>query len=163
MSKFTVYEGLKRAIEYRNLPFHHFEDDALTISFASWKQYAPFDHALYTIPTPEGITIKIYAERVDGRSDGVAVTVSDEVQHLGYWDMYLNMKEKVAVFEEFLSQLLKRGIVPWSYDYELFTVTMAPHFYDLIAEDLKSGTLLGERFYVSAGQETYRTIHLSFD
>jgi hypothetical protein len=163
MSKTTVYEGLKKVIEYRNLPFHHFEDDACTIAFASWEQYAPFDHALDTIPTPEGIKLNIYAERVNGRSDGVAVTVSDEVQHLGYWDMYLNMKEKVAVFEEFLSRLFRRGIVPWSYDYELFIVTTAPHFYDLIAEDLESGTLLGVKFYVSAGQETYRMIHLCFD
>jgi hypothetical protein len=163
MSKITVYEGLKKAIEYRGLPFHHFEDDACTFTFASWEQYTPFDHALDTIPTPEGIKLNIYAERVDGRSDGVDVTVSDEVQHLGFWDMYLNMKEKVAVFEEFLSRLFRREIVPWSYDYELFTVTMAPRFYDLIAEDLKSGNLLGERFYVSAGQETYRTIHLCFD
>jgi hypothetical protein len=163
MSKVTVYEGLKKAIEYKGLPFHHFEHDAYTIAFTSWKQFAPFDHAIGTIPTPEGIKLNIYAERVDGRSDGVAVTVSDEVQHLGYWDLYLNMKEKVAVFEEFISQLFRRGIIPWSYDYELFTVTLSPRLYGLIAEDLKSGNWLGKRFYVSAGQETYRMIHLCFD
>lgn len=163
MSKITVYKGLKKAIEYKGLPFHHFEDDACTIAFSSWEQYTPFDHTLGMIPTPEGIKLNIYAERVDGRSDGVAVTVSDEVQHLGYWDLYLNMKEKVAVFEEFISLLYSRGIIPWSYDYELFTVTMAPRLYDLITEDLKSGNLLGTRFYVSAGQETYRIIHLCFD
>jgi len=163
MSRQSVYEALKNAIQYRGYPYHHFEDEYCTIAFDSWEQFTPFDHALLKIPTPNNIKLNIYAERVGDRSDGVAVTVSDEVQHLGYWDTYFNMEEKVSVFEDFISQLFRRGIVPWAYDYEVFTITLAPHSYDLISDDLRSGGLLGSNYYVSEGSGTYRMIHLCFD
>jgi len=80
MSRQSVYEGLKTALQYRRLPFHHFDDDSCTIAFESWESFDPFDRFLSSVDTVDGIKINIYAKRVEGRSDGVAVTVSGEVQ-----------------------------------------------------------------------------------
>lgn len=79
MSRQSVYESLKTALEYKRLPYHHFEDDTYTIVFTSWIELDPFDRFLSSVDTVDGIKINIYAKRVEGRSDGVAVTVSDEV------------------------------------------------------------------------------------
>jgi len=121
MSKTTVYEGLKTAVVRNAFPHHGFQDDEATILFNSWEQFQPFDHFLDGIDTL-GCKLNIYAERVTGRSDGVAVTVDDQIQHLGYWTMYCNMKEKVAAWEHFLSQVLRTGAGMHEYNYETFKV-----------------------------------------
>ena len=162
MSRASVYEGLKNAIKYRNLPYHHFEDDYCTIAFESWEQYGPFDSLLDSLPTPDYLKLNIYAEKVNGKSDGVAVTVSDEIQRLGYWQMYFDMESKVAELEGLLSALYRRGIQPWSYDYYCFTVTLSPSGFELIEDDLVNGNFLKTDYYVSEGRGTYRMIHLCF-
>lgn len=80
MSRQSVYEGLKTALQYRRLPYHHFDDDTCTILFESWESFDPFDRFLSSVETKDSVKLNIYAKRVEGRSDGVAVTVSDEVQ-----------------------------------------------------------------------------------
>lgn len=80
MSRQSVYESLKTALIYRRLPFHLFDNDTYSILFESWEQFDPFDRFLSGVETEDGIKLCIYAKRVEGRSDGVAVTVSEEVQ-----------------------------------------------------------------------------------
>lgn len=124
MSSQSVYEGLKNALRVRRLPFASLDEDNFTILFESWEQYHPFDRLLNSIPTPDSVKLNIYAKRVGDRSDGVAVTVSAEVQQLGFWDRYLNMREKVAIFESTISALLRSGIQPLHYDYEGFSINI---------------------------------------
>jgi len=161
MSKRSVYEGLKTALRIRDLPFHHVDDEACTIAFESWEQFAPFDCFLDSVSTPDGIKLCIYAERVAGRSDGVAVTVSDEVQHLCYMTSRLDMENKLAVFEELLSRLYRKGISRFTYDYELFTVAFPKSEYNSIVPQLQNGSLIAEEYYVSEVQDRC-TIHLEF-
>lgn len=156
MSKQTVYVGLKTALRVRGLPYHHVEDEACTIAFCSWDQFSSFDHFLDSISTSDDIKLCIYAEKVDGRGDGVAVTVSDEVQHLGYMTSRLDMKDKLASYEGLLSSLLRSGVSLLDYDYEIFTVELPPEDHTTIALP----------HYIShwqdaSGQE-HRTIHLEF-
>lgn len=122
MGKKTVYEGLKNALKVKRLPFAALDEENLTILFASWEQYRAFDRALDRLPTPEGIKLNIYAEKVNGRSDGVAVTVSDDVQNLTYWQMYPDMEAKVGEFENFISKVLRFGIQILDFDYYTFVV-----------------------------------------
>ena len=79
MSVRTIYEGLKTAISYGDIPYHSFNDAEVTILFSSWEQYSAFDSLLGRLPTPDHVKLCIYAEKVGGHGDGVAVTVSDEV------------------------------------------------------------------------------------
>lgn len=162
MSRASVYEGLKNAIKYRNLPYHHFEDDYCTIAFESWEQYGPFDSLLDSLPTPDYLKLNIYAEKVNGKSDGVAVTVSDEIQRLGYWQMYFDMESKVAMLEELISWLYRRGTNPISYGYCCFVVELTPSDYRLIEKDLDNGDLFHSDYYVSHGSHDRVGIHLSF-
>jgi len=159
MSRQSVYEALKSAIQYRGFPYHHFEDEYCTIAFASWEQFRPFDHALSAIPTPNNIKLNIYAERVGGRSDGVAVTVSDEVQLLGYWDTYFNMEEKVSAFEEVISSLLRSGVSVIDYDYRVFVV-------DIDADEHRRVQQIENPHYISNWQDSFgrdiKRIHLEF-
>ena len=156
MSRASVYTALKYALRVQGLPFHHFEDEACTIAFESWEQFAPFDRFLDSISTPDDIKLCIYAERVGGRSDGVAVTVSDEVQHLGYMTSRLDMPHKLESYERLLSSLLRRGIEPLDYDYETFTVDLRPE--DDCAISLPHYISLWK---YPSGQEV-QTIHLEF-
>lgn len=146
MCRQSVYECLKTALQYRKLPYHHFEDDTCTIAFESWQSFDPFDQFLSGVVTADEIKFNIYAKRVEGRSDGVAVTVSDEVQHLGYWDMYLNMREKVAAFESMLSAILRSGIQPLHYNYENFSVNLRHQdLYQLPPTDIPYSVTIRER------------------
>jgi hypothetical protein len=156
MSKQTVYQALKNAVRIRGLPYHHAEDETCTLQFQSWEQFHPFDMFLDYLPIPDDIKLCIYAERVAGRSDGVAVTVSDEVQHLGYMTSRLDMADKLASYEGLLSSLLRDGVELLDFDYETFTV------------DLHPGTRveIGLAHYINhwkypSGQEV-QTIHLEF-
>ena len=152
MSKTTVYEGLKTAVVRNDFPHHRFQDDAATILFNSWEQFQPFDRFLDSVDT-FGCKLNIYAERVAGRSDGVAVTVDDQIQHLGYWTMYVNMKHKVAAWEHFLSQVLRTGAKLHDYDYETFKVYFDEYEYHVFNgkfEKDKSRFLLdGVKHYVA--------------
>jgi hypothetical protein len=132
MSRQSVYEGLKTALKYRGLPCHHFEDATCTIAFESWESFNLFDRLLDSIPMPDNVKLNIYAKRVGDRSDGVAVTVSDEVQHLGYWNMYFDMREKVAAFESTISALLRSGIQLLHYDYGNFSINIRHQDFNLL-------------------------------
>lgn len=162
MSRQSVYEGLKTAIQYKRLPYHHFEDSYFTIAFSSWDEFDPFDHLLDTLPMPNDLKLSIYAEKVNGRSDGVAVTISDEIQRLGYFQMYVDMKGKVAVFEDFLSRLYRHGCNPLGYDYEYFYATLSLTDYARIEVPLANGDLIAKRPLVSNAKD-YKSIHLTFD
>lgn len=162
MSRQSVYEGLKSAIQYNGLPYHHFEDSDYTIAFTSWKQFERFDKLLDNLPTPKSIKLNVYAEAVAGRTDGVSMTVDDDIQHLSYWDMYVDMQNKVAIFEEFLSQLYRHGCNPLAYDYEFFYATLSLADYARIEAPLANGHLLDKRPLVSNARD-YKSIHLSFD
>jgi len=152
MSKTTVYEGLKTAVVRNAFPHHGFDDYQATILFNSWEQFQPFDRFLDSIDT-FGCKLNIYAERVAGRSDGVAVTVDDQIQHLGYWTMYLNMREKVAAWEHFLSQVLKTGASMHDYDYETFKVDFDEYEFHIFnkefEKDKKRFLLNGTRYYIA--------------
>lgn len=130
MSRQSVYEGLKKTIKYNGLPYHHFEDDYCTIAFESWDQFDPFDSALDSIPIPGYLKVTIYSEAVSGRTDGVAVTVSQNFQRLGYWDMYYNMKAIVSAFESLISVILRSGIHMFEYDYESLFVAVGKNDYE---------------------------------
>jgi len=152
MSKTTVYQGLKTAVVRNAFPHHGLDDYQATILFDSWDQFHPFDKFLDSIDT-FNCKLNIYAERVAGRSDGVAVTVDDQIQHLGYWTMYFNMRQKVAAWEHFLSQVLKTGASMHDYDYETFKVDFDEyefHIFNKEFEKDKSRFLLdGVRHYVA--------------
>lgn len=163
VSRQSVYEGLKTAIKRWDLPYHHFEDECCTIAFASWEQYRPFDRALDSLPIPDTLRLNIYAERVAGRSDAVACTISDEVQRLGYMTSRLDMAHKLAAYEGLLSALLRNGVALLDYDYELFTVTLSLSDHARIESYLLDGSLVAEEHYVSYGQDTDQcTIHIEF-
>lgn len=162
MSRQSVYDSLKAAIEYRGFPYHHFEDECCTIAFASLEQFGPFDSFLSGINTGDDLKLCIYAERVGDRTDGVAVTVSDEVQHLGYWDMYLDMGKKVAAFEDFISRLFRLGCNPADYDYLQFPVELPLRDYERIATPLKEGILLKGKHRLSQSQDC-KIIQLAFE
>lgn len=130
MSRRSVYEGLKNAIQYHGLPYHHFEDNYCTIAFESWEQFEGFDKLLNNLPTPKSIKLNIYAEAVAGRTDGVAATVADDVQRLTYWDMYHNMKAIVAAFESMISIILRSGIHLLDFDYESLYVALEHNDYE---------------------------------
>lgn len=57
MSRATVYQGLKTAILYKQLPYHHFEDSNCTIAFTSWEQFEPVDAMLDSLPMPNDLNI----------------------------------------------------------------------------------------------------------
>ncbi len=162
MSRATVYQGLKAAILYKRLPFHHFEDDYATIAFESRKQFEGFDKLLDNLPTPKSIKLNIYAVAVAGRTDGVAVTVDDDVQHLSYWDMYTGMNNKVAVYEDFLAKLFRLGCNPIEYNYEFFYATLSLADYARIEAQLTRGYLLEKKPLISNAKGN-KTIYLSFD
>lgn len=130
MNRQSVYEGLKTAILYNKLPFHHFEDSDCTIAFSSWKQFEQFDLALDSIRIPPHLKINIYSEAVAGRTDGVAATVSNDVQRLTYWDMYHNMKAIVAAFESMISIILRSGIHLLDFDYESLYIAVDQNDYE---------------------------------
>lgn len=162
MSKQSVYEGLKNAIRYNQLPYHHFEDDQQIVIFESFEQYQHFDRALDTIPTPGDIKLHIYSEMVGDRKDGIAITISDDVQKLTYWQMYPNMESKVAELEELISWLYRRGTNPISFDYYCFVIELTLSDYKLIKKDLDNGDLLHSDYYISHGSDDCVGIHLSF-
>lgn len=130
MSRATVYQGLKTAIIYRQLPYHYFEDDFATILFESWEQFDPVDAMLDTLPMPNDLKLCIYAKEVAGRTDGVAVTVSDALQNLGYWDMYNNMKAIVSTFESLISIILRSGIQLLDFDYDSLFIAIDRNDYE---------------------------------
>ena len=167
MGKRSVYQGLKNAIRLKGLPHFAFDDETTTILFESWEQFAPFDALLDSLPTPPDLKLCIYAERVNGNPEGVAVTVSDEVQRLGYWQMYLRMEERVAAFEELISQVLGLGAELLDFDYENFTLELdrpgCGAF--LVAFGIEPGRFLPPyaRHCVSSPSERSRIIHLAFE
>jgi len=124
MGKRSVYEGLKNALKVKNLPHYSFDDEQCTILFASWDQFEGFDKLLDSLPTPKDIKLNIYAETVADKTDGVAITVDDEIQHLSYWDMFPQMKDRVRIYEEFVSRLLRAGVELLDFSYEGFNVRM---------------------------------------
>lgn len=130
MSRQSVYEGLKTAIQYNGLPYDHFEDDYCTITFSSWDEFDPFDHLLDSLPMPNDFKLNIYAEEVAGRTDGVAVTVSNSLQKLGYWDMYNNMKAIVSTFESLISIILRSGIQLLDFDYDSLFIAIDRNDYE---------------------------------
>ena len=166
MGKRSVYQGLKNAIRLKGLPHFAFDDAATTILFESWEQFSPFDALLDSLPTPPDLKLCIYAERVNGNPDGVAVTVSDEVQRLGYWQMYLRMEERVAAFEELISQVLRLGAELLDFDYENFSLELdrpgCAAF--LIAFGIEPRRFLPAyaRHWVSNPSERTRALHLEF-
>lgn len=162
MSRQSVYAGLKTAIQYKRLPYHHFEDAYCTILFESWEQFDPFDHLLDSLPVPSDLKLNIYAEEVDGRTDGVAVTVSSDVQRLGYWQRERDMEYKVATFEGFLSRLFRIGCNPLAYDYEYFNVSLTRSDYAIIEEPFSNGDLINHKPLVS-NAKGIKTIYLSYD
>jgi hypothetical protein len=156
VSRASVYKGLKNALKVRGLPFHHFEDENFSITFCSWDDYAPFDAFLDSLPIPNDLKLNIYAERVGDRSDGVAVTVSDEVQRLGYMTSRLDMPAKLAAFEGLLSSLLRSGVELLDYDYETFTVDLRPE----VKSDISLPHYISHWEYPSG--QAVQTIHLEF-
>lgn len=152
MSKQTVYEGLKTAISRNSFPHYGFQDDETTILFDSWDQFHPFDKFLDSIDT-YNCKLNIYAERVNGHSDGVAVTVDDQIQHLGYWTMYLNMREKVAAWEHLLSSVLRTGANMYEYDYEVFKIEFDEYEFNVFNRDFKKDNSKflsdGTAYYIS--------------
>jgi len=124
MSRKSVYEGLKNALKIKDIPHHSYDDSNCTILFASWDQFNHFDKFLSSVHTPSGIKLNIYAEAVGDRTDGVAVTVDDQVQHLTYWDRFTNMQDRVRIYEEFMSRILRAGIELLDFSYESFNVRM---------------------------------------
>jgi hypothetical protein len=168
MSKKTVFEGIKTLITRRGYPYFSFNDANYSVLFESWDQFATFDHAIGSIPTPDYIKLCIYAEEVNGKPDGVAVTVSDEVQHLGYMQSRLDMEYKLRAFEELLSQVHKAGTTPLDYNYETFTVDFSIRDFAILAPNSQKDQpwFLQEAYYISQwmddkGQER-KTIHLEF-
>lgn len=137
MSRKTVYEGLKKALLIKKLPYANIDDGNYTLTFDSWKQFQYFDKLLSSINTTDDIKLCIYAEKVKGNSDGVAVTVSDEVQHLTYWSSYFNMHKRVEIFEEFISKLLRKGILLLAYDYKNFSLLIYEDDFNKIKIDLE--------------------------
>lgn len=164
MGKETVYEGLKNALRVKNLPYAALDEDNLTILFKSWEQYRAFDHALNTIPTPNDIKLNIYAEKVDGHSDGVAVTVSDEIQRLTYWDTYPNMNAKVNEFEEFISRVLRLGVNIFDFDYYTFVVEFDDYEYFKFSYEFKKNPrqFLSSKYYISRHPGPNKMEHHSF-
>ncbi len=162
MSRATVYQGLKAAILYKRLPFHHFEDDFTTIAFESWEQFEPFDVALDSLPIPTYLKLNIYAEQVGDCSKGVAVTVSNDVQRLGYWQMERDMEYKVVVYEDLLSHLFRLGCNPLEYSYEYFYISLSLADYARIETPLANGDLIERRPLVSNAKD-HKVIHMPFD
>ena len=108
--RLAVYLGLKNAINYRKIPHAGFDDDIGTCLLNSWDEFRTMDRFLENINCGKEIKLNIHAEKVDGHSDGEAVTVSDELQHLDpYWGNTDHMKQKFIIFEEFISQIFKTG------------------------------------------------------
>ena len=124
MSRASVYFALKRAIELRHIPHHSFQDDYATVLFRSWEEFETFDAYLDTVPTPRGIKLNIYAEEVDGRTDGVAVTVDDQVQHFTYYDRFVDAREALEIFEQFVAELHLHGIELLDFNIVSYTVTL---------------------------------------
>jgi hypothetical protein len=165
MSKRSVYEGIKTLIIRKGYPHFSFNEANCSILFESWDQFTTFDHAIGAILTPGYIKLCIYAEEVNGKSGGVAVTVSDEVQHLGYMQSRVDMEYKLATFEELLSQVHKAGATPLDYNYETFTVDFSvPDFMVFEKAFQKNRELfLSDEFYVSQWKEQSRkTFHIVF-
>jgi len=123
MGKQSVYEALKRAIRLRGFLHYGYEDQQFTILFASWDQFRPFDRFLKGIDTLN-TKLCIYSELVDSSHEGVAVTVSDEVQHFTYWQSKLWMRERVTAFERLISELLFHGIGMLDYSYSSFRIDL---------------------------------------
>mgnify|MGYP001204078883 CR=1 FL=1 len=104
---------------------------------------------------------------MNGNSDGVAVTVSDEIQRLGYWQMYLRMEERVAAFEELISQVLALGAELLDFDYESFTLRLdrpgCAAFQ--VAFGIEPGRFLPAyaRHWVSSPSGRERMLHLEFE
>lgn len=159
MSRQSVFEGLTNALRVRSFLFHHVEDEAQTIVFESWDQFRAFDHFLDSIATPDDIKLCIYAERVGGRGDGVAVTVSDDVQRLSYMTSRLDMPAKLAAFEGLLSSFYRRGTDLLDYDYETFTIDLNQSHHDEIG-DIELPHYISH-WQDSSGTELI-TIHLEF-
>jgi len=167
MGKETVYEGLKNALRVRNLPYAGLDEKNLTILFKSWEQYKAFDTALTSIPTPNDIKLCIYAEKVEGRSDGVAVTVSDEIQRLTYWDTYPNMQAKVNEFEEFISRVLRLGVEIFNYNYYTFVVEFDDYEYFKFSYEFKKNPsrFVRSKYYISRygeNEKEHHTFHFDF-
>ncbi len=106
--------------------------------------------------------LNIYSELVGDCTDGVAVTVSDDVQHLGYMQSERGMPYKVATFEDFLSRLFRLGCNPLGYDYESFNVSLSLIDFSIIEEQLTRGHLLEKKPLISNAKGN-KTIYLSFD
>lgn len=155
MSKNTVYQGLKTAIAIRNIPVAKADDSSFTLLFESLEQFNPFDKFLDSIDTKD-CKINIYAEQVNGHSDGVAVTVDDEIQHLGYMQSRLHMEEKIHEFEEFISKVLRTGANMHDYDYEFFTVEFDEFEYWVFNTEFKKNpqSFLTSDYYVSSGERS---------
>ncbi len=136
MSKQTVYKSLKTAITRNDFPHCQFRDDQTTILFDSWDQFKPFDSYLDSITTKD-CKLNIYAERVNGHPDGVAVTVDDQIQHLGYMQSRLDMELKLKQWEHLLSSILKSGTKIHNYNYRVFTIEFDEHEFHVFYRDFK--------------------------
>ena len=94
----------------------------------------------------------------------MAVTVDDQIQHLGYWTMYFNMKEKVATFERLISTLHRYGIRLIDFNYELFTLRLSVDQAGLAESvmEMSKTSLLLDGYYQSYPDETSLIVHLEF-
>jgi hypothetical protein len=152
MSKQTVFEGLKTAISRHSFPHYGYDDYQATILFESQGQFQPFDKFLDSIDT-KGCKLNIYAERVNGHSDGVAVTVDDQIQHLGYMQSRLDMESKLKQWEHLLSRVLRTGANMHSFDYELFKIEFDEYEYHVFnhvfQKDMSKFLSDGTNYYIS--------------
>lgn len=166
MGKKSVYEGLRKAIELNGYPYFAFDDNEATILFSSWDQYHPFDKFLDHIETDGNTKLCIYSELVDGNHEGVAVTVSSEIQHLSYWDSKTFTRERVAAFEKMISIMLRMGLKLLDFNYNQFCVEL-PHDDALEFEALykvKGATIIPEyaRCYFLPNEDGSKEVSLSF-
>jgi hypothetical protein len=124
VSRKSVYEALKTAIKFNDYPYFAFNDSEMTILFSDLNEFHPFDNFLDGIVTDGNTKLCIYAELVNGNHEGIAVTVSDDVQHFTFWERQLWMHERVAAFEQLISQIFLCGIGMLDYSYEDFKIEL---------------------------------------
>lgn len=166
MGKKSVYEALRKAIELNGYPYFAFDDNEATILFSGWDQYQPFDKFLDHIETDGKTKLCIYSELVNGNHEGVAVTVSDDFQHFTYWQSKLWMRERVAAFEQFISNILRLEISLIDFDYESFCVVLDNNNSDAFVIENKMQLMKRMQKYVEYeiddGEDGLHYIHLEF-
>lgn len=152
MSRLTVYQSLKTAVVRNAFPHYGFDDYQATILFDSWEQFHPFDKFLDSIDTLD-CKLNIYAEKVAGSSEGVAVTVDDQIQHLGYMQSRLDMGLKLKQWECLLSNILRTGAKIYNYNYRIFTLDFDEYefqvFYHYFQKNKSKYISDGMTYYIS--------------